>query len=343
MVFDTGGIYNMLINCKNRKKKPKNISLILCLFLLCLLSGCGLKKTANESNGNQITLTPEPTNTIGVSDKTENADSNKNEVTIALPDASKATEDPKIEDFSKMDEYFKDCAFDVSYDEKLKFYERTFSIHGAYDLNGDGEDDRINSVLKANYEEGSYIEVNGIKVSIDPFNPSGEIQIIDIDSKDNYVEVAIFDDGPSGDPNFTFFRYDGKEFYSLGSIDRYALMDGQGKFISWFHLSNYFKPQFFSAWGEFKNDKYVITNHDVEQYIGKTYELDGTSYFIPLDKNPENFFDHAIWDFEAMREFKATKIKLLDIHINPDDRTLNWFYVELPDGERGLLYFWIGD
>jgi hypothetical protein len=169
------------------------------------------------------------------------------------------------------------------------------------------------------------------------------VQIIDLDSKDNYVEIAIFDDGPSGDPNFIFFRYDGKELYSLGSIDRYALMDGQGKFISWFHLTNYFKPKFFSAWGEFKDNKYITTNHDVEQNIGKTYELNGTGYFIALDQNPENFFDHAIWDFEAMRDFKATKIKLLDIHIKPEDRTLNWFYVELPDGERGLLYFWIGD
>ncbi|WP_313133250.1 hypothetical protein [Anaerocolumna sp.] len=331
----------MFINCKNRKK-PKSISLVLSLFLLSLLSGCKLKETANESN-DQIVLAPEPTNTVEVSDRTEEADSNKDEVTIAQSDVPETTEDPKIEDFSEMDKYFKDYTFDVSYDEKLEFYERTFGIQGAYDLNGDGEADSINAVLKANYEDGSYLEINGIKVTLDPFNSSGEMQIIDLDSRDSYVEVAIFDEGPSGDPNFIFFRYDGKELYSLGSIDRYALMDGQGKFISWFHLANNFKPQFFSAWGEFKNNKYVITNQDVEQNIGKTYELNGTGYFVPLDKNPENFFDYAIWDFEAMREFKATKIKLLDIHIEPDNRTLNWFYVELPDGERGLLYFWIGD
>ncbi|GAA4653227.1 hypothetical protein GCM10023142_03650 [Anaerocolumna aminovalerica] len=332
----------MFINCKSRKK-PKSFSLILCLFLLCLLSGCGLRKAANQADGNQITLSPEPTNTMGVSDRTEEADTNNKVVTIEPSDTSNATEDPKIEDFSEMDKYFKDYTFDVSYDEKLAFYQRTFSIQGAFDLNRDGEADRINAVLKANYEEGSYIEVNGIKVTLDPFNPSGEIQIIDLDSKDSYVEVAIFDEGPSGDPNFKFFQYDGKELYSLGSIDRYALMDGQGKFISWFHLTNYFKPQFFSAWGEFKNKEYVITNHDVEQYIGKTYEVDGSGYFVPLDKNPENFFDHTVWDLETLREFKETKIKLLDIHIEPEDRTLNWFYVELPDGERGLLYFWIGD
>ncbi len=317
---------------------------MLCLFLLCLLTGCELGKTADESNGNQITLTPtaKPTNAIGDSDRTEEAASN-NEVTIALPDAAKATKEPKIEDFSEMDKYFKDYTFDVLYDEKLDFYQRTYSVHGVYDLNGDGEADRINAVLEADYEEASYIEVNGIKVTLNPDNPSGEMQIIDLDSKDSYTEVAIFDGGPSGDPAYAFFRYDGTELYYVGSIDRYALTDGQGKFISWFHLANNLKPQFFSAWGEFKNNEYVITNHDVEQYIGKTYEVDGTGYFVPLDKNPKDYFEHTVWDFEALREFKATKIKLLDIHINPDDQILNWFYVELSDGERGLLYFWIGD
>ena len=77
----------------------------------------------------------------------------------------------------------------------------------------------------------------------------------------------------------------------------------------------------------------------MEQYIGKTYEVDGTGYFVPLDFYPEDYFEHVVWDSENLREFKATKIKLLDIHIRPDDRTLNWFYVELPDGEKGLLYF----
>jgi hypothetical protein len=120
-------------------------------------------------------------------------------------------------------------------------------------------------------------------------------------------------------------------------------MDGQGKFVSWFHLANNFKPTFYSAWGEFKNNEYVITNHDVEQYIGKTYEVNGNGYFVPLDYNPENYFDYIQWESEYLREFKETKVKLLDIHIDEEGRILNWFYVELADGEKGLLYFWIGD
>mgnify|MGYP000863932982 CR=1 FL=1 len=245
--------------------------------------------------------------------------------------------------FSNIDNYIKDYTFDVSYEEDSELGQRAYTIHGAYDLNGDGEADKINAVLIADNGESSIIEVNGMKVELSLYNPTGAVKIIDLDSRDDYAEVAVFDDGPSGDPAFTFLRYDGRELYPVGSIDRYALMDGQGKFISWFHLADNFKPQFFSAWGEFKNNEYVTTNNDVEQYIGKTYEVDGTGFFVPLDFNPEDYFEHVVWESEYLKEFKSTKVKLLDIHISPDDRTLNWFYVDLPDGEKGLLYFWIGD
>lgn len=299
---------------KNRNK-VKNISFILGLFLvLGFLNGCEFRETAE--NNNKVT---------------------------ALPEESSATNDPRLEDFSKFDAYFKDDTFEVSYDEKLETYDRTYSVHGSYDLNEDGKADKIDAVLEADYKGDSYIEINGFKLNLDQFNPTGEMQIIDLDSKDHYTEVAIFDEGPSGDPAFMFFRYDGTKIYYVGSIDRYGLMDGQGKLISGFDLSNNFKPQFFSAWREIKDNQFVNSNHDVKQYIGKTYEVDGTGFFVPSDENPEDYLANTVWDFEAQREFKAEKIKLLDIHITPEDRTLNWFYVELSSGERGLLYFWIGD
>lgn len=332
----------MFIHYKKRKKS-NNISIILGLFLLCLLTGCEAGKTINETNGNQIALTP---TTKPSKDGSGLTVTEAEPATLAVEDTdndSNVTKDPNLKDFTELDEYFKEYTFEVLYDEKLETYQRTYNIHGKYDLNGDGKADKIDGILDAAYEDDSYIEINGIKVILTLSNPSGEMQLIDLDSKDSYIELAIFDGGPSGDPSYVLYRYDGIKLNYLGTIDRYAMADGRGKFISWFHLANNFKPQFYSAWNEIKNNEIVTTNHEVEQYIGNTYEVNGTGFFVPLDKNPKDYFEHTVWELDAQREFKATKIKILDIHINQTDRTLNWFYVELPQGERGLLYFWIGD
>ncbi|NLX69325.1 MAG: hypothetical protein GX024_00275 [Clostridiales bacterium] len=333
IAFGEGNVKRRIINVLNYKKPAFWVTLV--SVLLAVVIGIGLlanpqDKVYENSNGD---------NDSGARIQADTTKSGSQE------SAGRVAADMGniIENFSEIDNYIKDYTPDVSYEEDLELGQRAYIIHGTYDLNGDGEADEINAVLKADNEASSLIEVNGMKVTLELYNPTGLIKIIDLDSRDNYTEVAVFDDGPSGDPTITFLRYDGRKLYTIGSIDRYALMDGEGKFISWFHLANNFKPQFFSAWGEFKNNEYVITNHDVEQYIGKTYEVDGSGFFVPLDFNPEVYFEHVVWDSENLREFKATKIKLLDIHIRPDDRTLNWFYVELPDGEKGLLYFWIGD
>lgn len=321
----------LMSNDFNKRRKSKRVLLFLSinLLLLFLFSGCDMEKTRDDTDGKQITVNPtealiEPSKAIG-SDETENR------------------VEPKFEDFIIMEEFFKDYTFDISYDEKLEFYERTYTIQGAYDMNGDGEDDKIDALLKADYQEGSYIEVNGNRLVIDYCNPSGEIQMIDLNNKDSFTEIAVFDNGPSADPTLMFFRYDGSEVSFLGSIDQYALMDGQGRFISSFHLTQYFNPQFFSAWGEFEDGEYVLTNHDVEQYIGKTFDVNGAGFFEPLDTMPENYLEHITWDSEAKREFKEVQVKILDIYVSEFDRTLNWFFVQLPDGEKGLLYFWIGD
>ena len=334
IAFGEGNVKRRIINVLNYKKPAFWVTLV--SVMLAVTIGIGLlanpydKKFNENSNSDNDSIARAQTETT--------ASGSQESVGSLAADKGNI-----IENFSEIDNYIKDYTPDVSYEEDLELGQRAYIIHGTYDLNGDGEADEINAVLKADNEASSLIEVNGMKVTLELYNPTGLIKIIDLDSRDNYTEVAVFDDGQSGDPTFTFLRYDGRKLYTIGSIDRYALMDGEGKFISWFHLANNFKPQFFSAWGEFKNNEYVITNHDVEQYIGKTYEVDGTGFFVPLEFNPEVYFEHVVWDSENLREFKATKIKLLDIHIRPDDRTLNWFYVELPDGEKGLLYFWIGD
>jgi len=334
IAFGEGNVKRRIINVLNYKKPAFWVTLV--SVLLAVAIGVGLLANPYDKKFN------ENSNSDNDSKARTQTETNKSG---SQESVGMVTEDKGIiiENFSEIDNYIKDYTPDVTYEEDLELGQRVYTIDGEYDLDGDGEADKINAVLKADNDDSSFVEVNGMKVALELSNPTGSINIIDLDRRDNYTEVAVFDDGQSGDPTFTFLRYDGRKLYPIGSIDRYALMDGEGKFISWFHLANNFRPQFFSAWGEFKNDEYVITNHDVEQYIGGTYEVDGTGFFVPLDFNPENYFEHVVWESENLREFNATKIKLLDVHISQEDRTLNWFYVELPDGEKGLLYFWIGD
>lgn len=93
-----------------------------------------------------------------------------------------------------------DYEFEVSYDEDADYQDVIYSILGSYDLDGDGQEDKIEVVVGWRELTEYYIEVNGIKEIIYMDSPTGEAYIIDMDSNDNFVEVAIFDDGPSGDP-----------------------------------------------------------------------------------------------------------------------------------------------
>lgn len=345
--------YGGILMSGYKKKKLQIITVLISILLICLLTGCN-KNTggmgAGDSNESPINLTSAP----ALSEKQPEAYVSPDESEVTQDklieknlskedDNVQLTEAPDLENFSEMDNYIINYAFEISYDENEDYDRKTYSIHGEYDLNGDGINENINALLIPYGEDGSYLSVNDKIVPLYLSDPAGEIYVIDIDKNDTYTEIAVYDFGPSADPVFDFFRYDGIELTYLFSIDRAALMDGQGKFISSFHLTTHFTPRFYSAWGEYKNGEYIISTHDISQFIGKTFELNDIAFFIPMEKEPQNYIEHIRWDSEFQRDFKSTQIKLLDMHVDEDDLILNWFFVELPDGEKGLLYFWIGD
>lgn len=66
---------------------------------------------------------------------------------------------------------------------------------------------------------------------------TGTWSVVDIDTLDAYIEVAIHDDGPSADPELKFYRYVDGELVNLGSVEggfgkwdssRPAVVDGSG-------------------------------------------------------------------------------------------------------------------
>jgi hypothetical protein len=252
-------------------------------------------------------------------------------------------EAPDFAYFQPVDLLFKDHNFDIRYDEEMK----ASTIYGTYDLDGDGQVDEINAALITCFYGDSYVKVNNTMSEYVSVNFTGEVYLIDLDTRDSYIEIAIEDAGPSADYTLDLFRYDGTKVRYLGLISRSAYLDGQGRYISWFCTSKGISPTFFCEWEELTNGEWILKrNRDMGQYIGKTYNLHGQAYFVPIDKMPEDyheFLDYVDWDPDAIKEFDWTEIKILNIYMDSSLGILNWFYIEMPDEEKGLLYFWIGD
>ena len=246
----------------------------------------------------------------------------------------------EIEGFKPLKKSFINHKFDVKKDVD------TFNVSGKYDLNGDGTKDEINLVLRHNFTDTTespetYIEVNGIKQEIYmDYTEDGEVRLMDLDKNDDFIEIAFFDEGPSADPIYNIYRYDGKELYNLGNVDDMALTNEKGKLISSFYISD-FEPAFYSHWFEVENNEFVLKSRDIEKYLGKEYVLKKTfAYFVPMDKIDEDYTP----EWEKPQDFKTTKLTLLDIwYPYENDEVLNYYFIELADGRKGLMYFWIGD
>lgn len=232
----------------------------------------------------------------------------------------------------------------IDYEFKVSKNLDSFIISGEYDLNDDGIKDKIILNLNGydNRREDSYIEVNGIRKDVYMDHTyDGEVRLLDLDKSDNFIEIAFFDEGPSADPQYHIYRYDGKELYKLGNIDDEALIDGYNKIIPSIYKSD-FEPMFYSAWIEVKDDKFVFKNKNVDEYLGKTYTLKkrDSVFFSPMEEMDEDF--QPTW--EDTRNFETTELKLLDLSFPYDDKDLlNFYFVELSSGEKGIMYFWLGD
>lgn len=244
-----------------------------------------------------------------------------------------------LEDFKSL----KDCFIDYKF--KIREKSDSFIIKGKYDINNDGKKDKINLVLQKHSDTRveTYMEVNGIKQEIYmSYTYDGEIHLVDLDENDNFIEIVFFDEGPSADPTYHIYRYDGNELYNIGYVCDKTLINGNGKIIPSGFLSN-FEPVFYSNWLEIENNKLILKDKDIDEYLGKRYtlhEIENGVFFVPMEEIPEDF--EPKWN--DMGGFETTELTLIDIYFPYDSSNLlNFYFVELANGERGMLYFWVGD
>ncbi len=141
-----------------------------------------------------------------------------------------------------------------------------------FDLNSDGAPEAILVTLdQTNSGAGHALHINGTdytgtltKLGIYSDNPDPDLfAITDLDKSDGLLEIALPDDGPSGDPNTKFLRWDGVNLTSLGETygkisDNDLLLDGAGTVASTVRLSvlqTWFAP---AAWHLGGDGKFTV-------------------------------------------------------------------------------------
>lgn len=237
--------------------------------------------------------------------------------------------------------------FDLYRDEK----DFLLSVEGKYDLNQDGELDKI----LANFAGGkeSLIEVNGHKIAV-AFDKPVDFYLIDLIQDDGFIEIGVYDDGPSADPKTTFYRYSGKRLYKLATINTdikakctiypyygNVLTDGKGKIICPDHIANFLSPNIVKGYYSIEGDRFKLKSIDYKKYLEDEYTFtsDFDAFFV--EKNLETKISkkdlNFSWDENEIVKFKrGERVKVILVGDF-------WYGVRLQDGRTGLLYFWIGD
>lgn len=237
--------------------------------------------------------------------------------------------------------------FDLYRDEK----DFLLSVEGKYDLNQDGELDKI----LANFAGGkeSLIEVNGHKITVALDKPV-DFYLIDLIQDDGFIELAMYDDGPSADPKTTFYRYSGKRLYKLATINTdikakctiypyygNVLTDGKGKIIGPDHIAKFLSPNIVKGYYSIEGDRFKLKSIDYKKYLEDEYTFtsDFDAFFV--EKNLETKISkkdlNFSWDENEIVKFKrGERVKVILVGDF-------WYGVRLQDGRTGLLYFWIGD
>lgn len=237
--------------------------------------------------------------------------------------------------------------FDLYRDEK----DFLLSVEGKYDLNQDGELDKILANFAGSKE--SLIEVNGHKITVALDKPV-DFYLIDLIQDDGFIELAMYDDGPSADPKTTFYRYSGKRLYKLATINTdikakctiypyygNVLTDGKGKIIGPDHIAKFLSPNIVKGYYSIEGDRFKLKSIDYKKYLEDEYTFtsDFDAFFV--EKNLETKISkkdlNFSWDENEIVKFKrGERVKVILVGDF-------WYGVRLQDGRTGLLYFWIGD
>ncbi len=192
------------------------------------------------------------------------------------------------------------------------------------DLDGDNVPETITLQVRPynEYEIITTLTINTSSVTVAGHNPQGHFGIVDIDTKDKQLEIAISDDGPSSDYTTSVYTYDGERIIFIGTISgNYSdmIFDGSGQ------LTTQTRAHILDTW--FYDDEFMLSKNQLVNVPKKIYTRNmppvTVLQVLPLLESPTE---------EAPVAYTLQKGNV--VHIVGCDNVA-WCVVENQDGLRG--------
>lgn len=224
-----------------------------------------------------------------------------------------------------------------------------------FDLDNDGIIDKVTLRHIVNEDEERYsndrdyyrLEYDG-ELIYEHWYGLGSVGIVDLDSSDNFLEIWVYDDGPSDDPCYIFYRKVGNEMIEMGSfdVDIDFCVDGKGTMLAADRCMPWVEPTVFDSYYTIENNKFK--KHDLDFSYNKNSE-----YYT----SKELFFTTDLENIEKMQQDNSTiedlikkgekynikkldentKFKVIEFVERKNEYDPQNLKIELIDGTKGYL------
>lgn len=232
------------------------------------------------------------------------------------------------EGYSSIDSIKKETEFEVSYTD-VENVHGAVKYKGKYALTVGGKEDEITVFYDGDHLV--YIEING-EINVFGGDYISNVEIVDIDKNDEYLELVLFDEGPSADPQLKIFRYADNSIIELGNFGgmfESTLFDGKGRIIAGWSYYDFIETQIVTEFVEVKENIATTYNPDYSELLNKKYKL--TRDLTVGFKETQDINDYP--DVEnIIRIEKGSEITIISGTSNG-----SCFYIELQDGKRGVI------
>jgi len=156
-----------------------------------------------------------------------------------------------------------------------------------FDLDADGKIDKVTlrHIVNENEEidssESDYytLEYNGENI-YSHWGGMGSVGIVDLDDKDNLLEIWVYDDGPSDDPCYYFFRKVGNKIIKMGGfgVGGSFFVDGKGKVVAAGGSMPWIEPSVYDCYYTIENN--IFKKNELDFSYNKDFEYTSDQGFF---------------------------------------------------------------